>query len=529
MTGAGHVDPVPSFSRNWGMFMFEYILVGIQNLFTVQNFLLVLAGTVAGMIMGALPGLTATMAVALLVPFTYTMNPITGLVTLGAIYQGSIYGGAFSAILINTPGTPSSIGTTFDGYPMACQGRGEEAIVAATVGSCIGGLFGVVCLILLSPPLANIALKFGPAEYFWVGVFGITIISSLSAGAFLKGITGAAFGVLVSTIGIAPIGGDVRYTFGMPAMQGGVELIVVLIGLFCIPELLNLVIEGESQKERIEYKRLKGVLWNTARHIFVSIPGNLIRSSVIGTVVGILPGAGGNIANLISYNEAKRASKTPEKFGTGFVDGIVATETANNAVVGGGMIPLVTLGVPGAPPDAVIYGVLMLQGLRPGPELFSTQADITYTFMLAVGLSAIVMVPVGIYGGRLLSRFVSTLSVRYLVPGIAILTLVGSYAIRNNFLDVILMLLFGIIGFGLRRLGFTGPPIVLGLVLGPLMETGLVQAYLTGQRYASPWFALFVNPISWVLITLCLFSFLWPYFGAIKARLKGNSGVRSEQ
>jgi putative tricarboxylic transport membrane protein len=508
--------------------MFEYILLGMHNLFTVQNFLLVLAGTIAGMIVGALPGLTATMAVALLVPFTYTMNPIAGLVTLGAVYMGCIYGGSFSAILINTPGTPSSIGTTFDGYPMACQGRGEEAIVAATVGSCIGGLFGVVCLIFLSPPLAEIALKFGPAEYFWVGVFGITIISSLSAGAFLKGITGAAFGVLISTIGIAPIGGDVRYTFGMPAMQGGVELIVVLIGLFCIPELLNLVIQGESQKEQVEYKRTKGVLWKTTRHI-LSLRGNLIRSSIIGTVIGILPGAGGNIANLVSYNEAKRASKTPEKFGTGFIDGVVATETANNAVVGGGMIPLVTLGVPGAPPDAVIYGVLMLQGLRPGPELFSTKADITYTFMLAVGLSAIVMVPVGIYGGRLLSRFVSTLSVRYLVPGIAILTLVGSYAIRNNFLDVILMLLFGLIGFGLRRLGFSGPPIVLGLILGPLMETGLVQAYLTGQRFSSPWFALFVNPLSWVLIAMCLFSFLWPYFGSIKVRLKGDSGATSKE
>jgi len=506
--------------------MFEHILLGLHNLFTFQNLLLVIAGTVAGMIVGALPGLTATMAVALLVPFTYTMSAIGGLVTLGAIYMGCIYGGAFSAILINTPGTPSSIGTTFDGYPMARQGRGEEAIIAATVGSCIGGLFGVVCLIFLSPPLADIALKFGPAEYFWVGVFGITIISSLSAGAFLKGITGAAFGILISTIGIAPIGGDVRFTFGMPAMQGGVELIVILIGLFCIPELLNLVTQGESQSERVEYKRARGVLGKTTRHV-LSMPGNLIRSSIIGTVVGILPGAGGNIANLVSYNEAKRASKTPEKFGTGIIDGVVATETANNAVVGGGMIPLVTLGIPGAPPDAIIYGVLMLQGLRPGPELFSERADITYTFMLAVGLSAIVMVPVGIYGGRLLSRFVATLSTRYLVPGIAILTMVGSYAIRNNFLDVILMLVFGVIGFGIRRLGFTAPPIVLGLILGPLMETGLVQAYLSGKAYASPWFALFVNPISWVLIAMSLFSFLWPYFGAFRGRLKVNGGSQT--
>jgi putative tricarboxylic transport membrane protein len=503
--------------------MFEYILIGLVNLFTFQNLLLVIAGTVAGMIIGALPGLTATMGVALLVPFTYSMSPIAGLVTMGAIYMGAIYGGAFSAILINTPGTPSSIGTTFDGYPMARQGRGEEAIIAATVGSAVGGLFGVFCLIFLSPPLANIALRFGPAEYFWVGVFGVTIISSLSAGGILKGLTGGAFGVLISTIGIAPIGGDVRFTFGMPAMQGGVELIVILIGMFCIPELLSLVLSGEikTRQERIEYKQAKGVLWKTTRRI-LSMPGNLIRSSIIGTIVGILPGAGGNIANLVSYNEAKRASKTPEKFGTGLIDGVVATETANNAVVGGGMIPLLTLGVPGAPPDAVIYGVLMLQGLRPGPELFSTQAGITYTFMLAVGLSAIVMVPVGIYGGRVLSRFVSALSTRYLVPGIAILTIIGSYAIRNNFLDVILMFLFGIIGFGLRRFGFTAPPIVLGLILGPIMETGFVQAYLKGQAYEFPWMALFANPLSWILIALSLFSFLWPYFGKVKGRLTGR-------
>jgi putative tricarboxylic transport membrane protein len=283
------------------------------------------------------------------------------------------------------------------------------------------------------------------------------------------------------------------------------------------------VLQGVKSHQRLEFKRSQGVLGKTFKRVF-AMPGNLLRSSVIGTVVGILPGAGGNIANLVSYNEAKRASKTPEKFGTGLLDGVVATETANNAVVGGGMIPLVTLGIPGAPPDAIIYGVLMLQGLRPGPELFAERADITYTFMLAVGLSAIVMVPVGIYGGRLLTRFVSALPARFLVPGIGILTIVGSYAIRNNYTDVILMLLFGIAGFGLRYLGFTGPPIVLGLILGPIMEAGLVQTYLMGQAYASPWFALFVNPISWVLIALSLISLLWPYMGSLKQRFGKRNG-----
>jgi putative tricarboxylic transport membrane protein len=507
--------------------VFEHILMGLEHVFSLENLGLVLAGTVAGMVVGSLPGLTATMAVALLVPFTYTMSPVAGLVTLGAIYMGCIYGGCFSAILINTPGTPSSIGTTFDGYPMARSGRGEEAIIGATLGSAFGGLVGVIALIFLSPLLAEVALKFGPPEYFWVGMFGLTIISSLAAGSFLKGITGAAFGVLISTIGIAPIGGDVRFTFGEPSLQGGLDLIVMLIGLFCIPELLTLSLQGAQNRQAVEYRRTKGVLRETTLKV-LSKPGNLIRSAIIGTVVGILPGAGGNIANLVSYNEARRASKEPEKFGTGIVDGVVATETANNAVVGGGMIPLFTLGIPGAPPDAVIYGVLLLQGLRPGPELFSQRADITYTFMLALGLSAIVMVPVGIYGGRLLTRIVATLPTKYLVPGIGILTIVGSYAIRNNYTDVLLMLIFGVFGLGLRYLGFHGAPIVLGLILGPIMEQGLVQSYLMGQGYAWPYKALFVNPLSWVLMALCLLSFLWPYLGHFKKLLRRPSGKAVE-
>jgi putative tricarboxylic transport membrane protein len=506
--------------------LLEHLWMGLQHVVSFQNLFLVLAGTVAGMVVGALPGLTATMAVALLVPLTYTMDAVSGLVLLGAIYMGCIYGGAFSAILINTPGTPSSIGTTFDGYPMARQGRGEEAIVAATVGSAFGGIFGVIALIFLSPPLAAIALKFGPAEYFWVGVFGLTIISSLAAGSFLKGIAGAAFGVLVSTIGIAPIGGDVRFTFGSPAMQGGVDLIVILIGMFCIPEVLTIVSKGAGGHTAVEYRRTKGVLWETVKKVLAQ-RANLIRSSIIGTIIGILPGAGGNIANLVSYNEARRASKTPEKFGTGHMEGVVATETANNAVVGGGIIPLVTLGIPGAPPDAIIYGVLLLQGLHPGPELFAERADITYTFMLALGVSALFMVPIGIYGGRLLTRFVSTLSSRYLVPGIGILTIVGSYAIRNNFTDVILMLVFGVAGYALRSLGFQAPPIVLGLILGPIMETGLVQAYLTGQGYSWPWLALFVNPISWVLIAMSVLSFVWPYIGPLKQKFQKPEGLGS--
>lgn len=500
--------------------MLDAIWLGLLHLFTIQNLAILVVGTASGMIIGAMPGLTATMAVALLVPFTFYMAPIPGLVMLGAIYMGAIYGGCFPAILINTPGTPSSIGTTFDGFPMARQGRGEEAIIGATVASSVGGVFGVLCLIFLSPLLAQVALQFGPAEYFWVGVFGITIISSLSSGAFLKGLIGGSLGMMISTIGIAPIGGDVRFTYGSIGMQAGVNLIVILVGMFCIPEVLNLIFQKKSTDDFTNETQGKGLLARTTRYVF-SRPANLARSSVIGTVVGIIPGAGGNIANLVSYNEAKRASKEKEEFGKGKLDGVVATESANNAVVGGGLIPLLTLGIPGAPPDAIIYGALMMKGLNPGPGLFAEQADITYTFMVSIGVSALVMVPMGIYGGRYLARFVSRLPARLLVPGIVLLTIIGSYAIRNNFLDVYLMFFFGFAAYILRNFGFTAAPIVLGLILGPIMEEGLVQALLSGLEYTYPWFNLFVNPLSWILIAMSLASFLWPYFGPLKARFSG--------
>ena len=318
------------------------ILSGIVQVLTPTNMLFMLAGTVGGLIVGALPGLTATMATALIVPFTFTMPPLSGLATLGAIYMAAIYGGAFSAILVNAPGTPSSIGTCFDGYPMAKQGRGQEAIAAATVASVIGGIVGVAALALLAPPLAAIAIKFGPPEYFWVSVFGITIISTLSSKSALKGFIGGCLGILLSMIGISPVGGDVRFTFGIPAMQGGIELICGLIGLFCIPEVLALIVQKAEDLERLKPKKAKGIIGTTTRQVLKQRL-NLLRSSIVGTVVGIMPGAGGSIANLIAYNEAKRASKHPEKFGTGIIDGVIATEAANNATVGGGLIPLLPL------------------------------------------------------------------------------------------------------------------------------------------------------------------------------------------
>jgi putative tricarboxylic transport membrane protein len=321
------------------------------------------------------------MAVAVLVPFTFAMAPASGLIALGAIYTGAIYGGAFAAILVNTPGTPSSIATTFDGYPMAKRGDGGLAVTLATIASVCGGLIGAVSLILLAPPLANVALAFGPTEYFWLAVFGLTLISALSVGNTVKGLIGACLGLLLSAIGVAVVGGDVRYTLNSQMLLGGIDITSALIGLYCVPVIIDLVATKAPHLKVIEVEQ--GIRFFEALRLSMTRKFNLLRSSVIGTAVGILPGAGGSIAGLIAYSEARRTSKHPERFGTGEPDGVIATESANNATVGGGFIPTLVLGIPGTPPDAIILGALLVQGIKIGPTLFNDQADMSIRSCLA--------------------------------------------------------------------------------------------------------------------------------------------------
>lgn len=483
----------------------------------------VFGGVTAGLFVGAMPGLTATMALAVLLPFTFTLPPLHGLVALGAVYMGAIYGGSFAAILVNTPGTPSSIATAFEGYPMAKQGRALEAIGLATVSSAVGGLAGVFFLLILSPPLARLSLQFGPAEYFWVAILGLTLIASLSEGSVIKGMMGGALGILIGTMGVAPIGGETRFTFGLPVLQGGVAMIVALIGLFVIPELYTIAAKGKTALTAVSVdSRARSSLWQVTKNVF-SMPGNLIRSCIIGEIIAIIPGAGGNIANLVAYNEAKRASKNPEKFGTGVVEGLVATESSNNVTVAGSMVPLLTLGIPGAPPDAVILGVLLLHGLRPGIELFTINAHLTYGFILSMGFAAIAMVPVGLLGGRLIYKVIFRTPYYFLVPTIALATILGTYALRNSHTDVIIMLLLGTLGHLFKQFDVNPAPIVLGLILGSIAEMGYVQTILGGQIYAFPVLRLFVNPLSHILIGMTLFSVAWPYLAPLYRRLKNKS------
>lgn len=485
----------------------EMFFEALLSILTLEGLLTILVGVTAGLFIGALPGLTATMALAVLLPFTFSMSPLQGLMALGAVYMGAIYGGAFTAILINTPGTPSSIATTFDGFPMARQGRAYEALAAATIASVVGGIIGVTFLLLLAPPLARLAVVFGPAEMFWVAMLGLTLVASLSGGSLLKGLMGGCIGILLSTIGVSPIGGETRFIFGFPPLQGGIVLIVALIGLFVVPELLSMAAQGHASLK--ESNKLEGgalaSIRKMGRHIFRR-PTNLIRSCIIGQVIAIIPGAGGNVTSLVAYNEAKRFSKDPSSFGKGNVDGVIASESSNNVMVAGSMVPLLTLGIPGAPPDAIILGVLLMHGLRPGLDLFTETGVLTNGFILSMGFAAVMLLPVGLLGGRLIHRVVIKTPFYFLLPVIAMVTILGTYALRNSLLDVGIMLFLGVAGYFLRLIGIHAAPIVLGMILGGIAEQGYVQTMLAAVVDPIPWLRLVDNTLSKVLAVLVLFS-----------------------
>lgn len=499
------------------------ILSYLTDALTPFNLMLALAGVTLGTIIGALPGLSATMAVAILVPFTFAMAPASGLIALGAIYTGAIYGGAFAAILVNTPGTPSSIATTFDGYPMAKRGDGGLAVTLATIASVFGGMVGATILILLAPPLANVALAFGPTEYFWLAIFGLTLISALSVGNTLKGLIGACLGLLLSTIGVAVVGGDVRYTLDTQILLGGIDITSALIGLYCIPVVIDLVASRAPHLSVQEDTR--GYRLPEALRISWASKFNMVRSSLIGTAVGILPGAGGSIAGLIAYSEARRSSRHPERFGTGEPNGIIATEASNNATVGGGFIPTLVLGIPGTPPDAIILGALLVQGLKIGPSLFNEQGGVVYTFMFGLLIATVLMLPVGLLLGRYAYKSIVQIPKSLLVPTVAFLTILGSFAIHSNTHDMQMMLVLGVLAWILQRYGFAPSPIVLGLVLGQIAEQGFVQSYMIGNATNSVAAMFFGRPISMAIIAFALLTLFYPLITSLLGR-RGKASMR---
>ena len=508
----------------------EWLGPAIANIFALNNLFWLFAAVSGGILVGALPGLTGTMAIALLVPFTYGLSPETALIVLGGVYVGAMYGGSIAAILINTPGAPAAIATTFDGYPMAAKGRAEEALSAAATGSGVGGMIGTVVLLFFAPALAIVSLKFGPPEYFWLGILGLTIIASLSAKSLYKGLLGGLFGVLLSTIGLSPSTGEARLIFDSTDLLGGVEVIVALIGLFCVPQVLSMAETARSREGLVLYKPEPGC---TRRTLFFVLTqwGNLIRSSVIGVIVGIIPGAGGNVAGLLSYQETVRAASAKDKdsFGKGNIQGVIASETANNAAVEGSLVPLLTLGIPGAPQAAVLFGALLLHGLRPGAELFTGHgAEITYTFILSLFLANAMMFAIGISASRIYARALN-LPTNLLMPVVLALSVVGAFAGRNSPFDVGMMLVLGLIAYAGVKVGLAAAPIALGVILGPIMERGLVESMMLSRATGSLTELLFTRPLSLLLVFLTVISVAWPFIIKQWARWRGNGAKTVEK
>ena len=475
---------------------------------TPLNFALALFGVVAGTVIGSIPGLTATMALAILVPITFSMEPASALILLGAIYTGAIYGGAYAAILLNTPGTPSAIATTFDGYPMAKRGDGDLAVALACFASVFGGLVGAIALLFLAPPLSQVALAFGPIEYFWLSVFGLSLIASLSSGNLMKGLVGGAFGMILSTVGVAEISADIRLTFGSQTLIGGFGVVGALIGLYCVPVLIDLVAVPDRHlkvEEGVKTVRIGEAFALAARSKF-----NLIRSSIIGTLVGILPGAGGSVAGLVAYSEAKRTAKPDQKFGEGEPNGIMATESANSATVGGGFIPTLVLGIPGTPPDAIVLGALLVQGVRTGPAMFSQSGSIVFTFIYGLIIATVLMLQAGLLIGRYAYKSIVTVPKAVLVPTVGFMTIIGTFAIRNSVSDVIIMLCLGVFGWVVARFGFAASPIVLGLILGPIAEQGFVQGWTIGAATNNLFGMFFGRPISQGILLFTLITLILP-------------------
>lgn len=482
------------------------VLQGLANVLSPYYLFLMAVGVAVGSVVGALPGFTATMGLTVLLPFTFVMDPTSALVLMGALYGAAAFGDAVPACLIATPGTPAAVATAMEGYRLTRKGKAPQALFTALVASALGQLTGGLALLLVAAPLAELSLRFGPPEVFWVGVFGLTIMASLTGRSLLKGIAGAALGLLLSTVGVSRTESWVRYAFGLPQLQGGVELVVALIGFFTIPEILAMVERRHAEQYVAEYRPQPGAFWEVVRETLTK-PFLLLKASLVGIIVGIIPGTGGPIASLVAYNEVLRSSKNPE-VGKGSIEGLIAPELANNSVAPAAMVPTLTLGIPGSAPAAVILAALLLHNVKPGRELFvGSSAVMTYTFIWSTLVSGFVLLAVGALIVRLLV-LVIRIPVNALAPIVFTLAVVGSFAVRNNVFDVGMMLFFGILSYGLRKLGFESGPIVLGLLLGPIIEPALVTSLVLAQARGS-WLEVFVmRPFSALFIVLSVLSLI---------------------
>lgn len=487
----------------------EQILGSFGVLFSIDSIIGLLVGVLGGMLIGALPGFSASMGVAILIPVTFGMSPAAGLIMLVSVYTSAIYGGSITATLCNTPGTPASAATAIDGYQLTTQGKGMKALGIVTISSAIGGVIGALALLFLAPPLGQFSLRFSSLEFFMMALFGITIIGSLAGDSLIKGIMSGVIGIFLGTIGLDLITGIPRFTFGIMALEDGIQFVPALIGLFSISQVMiyaSEIKQGKGQIVTDPSQGLSGSIWPTKEEFKFILP-TIIRSSIIGTIIGIIPAAGAGISSWVNYGISKNMSKKPEMFGNGALDGIAASESGNNAATGGSLIPLLTLGLPGSAVAAILLGGLMIHGLYPGAELFTTFGDITYAVILGFLLANILMGVFGMLVAKQVAK-VSMIPTALLGPVIVALSTVGTYAIRNSMFDVTIMLIFGLVGYFMKKGGFAASPLILGLVLEPILEGNYRRALILSRGDIVGYF--FTRPISIVIAILVLASLFAP-------------------
>ncbi|PAV30778.1 hypothetical protein CIL05_03380 [Virgibacillus profundi] len=498
--------------------MLDLMLLGISEIFQIHILIVIFLGVIAGILAGLIPGFTVTMAIVLTLPLTFGMEPVTGVATMIGVLVGGMSGGLITATLLGIPGTPSAVATTFDAFPMARKGKAGKALSIGIWASFLSSIISFFILISIAPQIANLALEFGPWEMFSLIVAALTIIASVTGESILKGLIGGVFGLLIATVGADPISGITRFTFDLDVLRAGIPFLVVLIGMFAISRLFDSVERTEldrdiKQKQEDKIQGIKFVL--KPKETLISVirkPVNLIRSSVIGAIIGAIPGAGGSIANLIAYDQAKKWSKESDKFGTGHEEGVVASEAGNNSTVGGDLIPTIALGIPGSAVTAVLLSALMVHGLNPGPLLITNEPNIVGGIFIAFLVASFFMLISQFLGIRYFVK-VTEIQTHILFPLIMLLCVVGTFVLNNRITDIYLLFIIGIVGYLFTKYKIALAPIIIGVILGPIAEVNLRRAFMSDPE----WTLFLTRPISVTFLILAVVSILFTIWQSRKS------------
>jgi len=499
------------------------VLEILQQILQPQVVLLSFLGTVFGIIVGAIPGLSGIIGISLLLPFTYKLSPLAGLMMLGGIYQGGMYGGAITAVLINVPGDVVATCTAIEGYQLTKKGRSTEALYYSVFASTFGGLLGVATLILFTPPLAKLALRFGPPETFLLGVLGLTVVGSLVGKNKWKSMFAVCLGLFISTIGMDPMSTLSRMSFGVKSLRTGISTVPLILGLFCIVEMIGNL--GGYSGETTLYKSQNIKRWTVLKDILITRPAVLLKSSLIGIFIGILPGIGGSMAVFMSYAEAKRNSKNPEEYGHGSTEGIIAAESADNALVGGAMIPTLALGIPGSPAAAIIASALMMHGIVAGPDLFIRRPEVAYSFTYGMFLPVLFMCLIGAFCIKYFSLILK-IKMKFLIPVVLVFAMFGAYSGSYNLFDVYAAIVIGLIGVILNKFEVPLTPVIVGAVLSSLIELNFRRTMqLTNAAGENILLFIIKRPTSLIILGIVLAFYIFLTIKNFKKRKQGETAL----